>query len=398
MLLLRLWNYMRGYVIILVEGYFLEKFINICIHRQIYLWDIKKLKNSTMTLKVSIKGFKLLRPIARKTSCRVRILHKRGLPFAVYRYKGRKAFVFGAFIFIAVFYVLTSFVWNIEVTGNKNIETEVIIEKLASYGVKPGALKYKINPDDIVNSIMMDMEELARVEVTLRGTKIKVQLKERLKPPSLIPEDEPCDIVARRDGLIKSIYTKKGQQIVSAGDTVIKGQVLISGTVLSKNENIPPRKVHSIGEVKARTWYEKEIPVEMNVLEKKRTGTYLNNYSLVLFARRFDLFHRIVPYKNYEKVEIRKKLSMGEDFILPFELIIDRFYENNIIKRRIDIEQAKKNAVEKANEELTEEIPPGAQILKTDIKMNEAENGYLSVTVTVECLEDIGVAKKIGGN
>lgn len=41
---LRLWNYIKGYVIIFVEGYFLEKFVNICTRRQIFLWDIKKKK------------------------------------------------------------------------------------------------------------------------------------------------------------------------------------------------------------------------------------------------------------------------------------------------------------------------------------------------------------------
>ena len=58
MLLMRLWNYLRGYVIIVVEGYFLEKFINMCTHRQIYLWDVKASGNCVMTLKASIKGFK----------------------------------------------------------------------------------------------------------------------------------------------------------------------------------------------------------------------------------------------------------------------------------------------------------------------------------------------------
>lgn len=44
MLVLRLWNYLRGYVIILIEGIFLEKFINICTRRKMYLWDIDKKK------------------------------------------------------------------------------------------------------------------------------------------------------------------------------------------------------------------------------------------------------------------------------------------------------------------------------------------------------------------
>lgn len=144
MLLLRLWNYLRGYVIIIIEGYFLEKFLNICIRRQIYLWDVIKRNSSTMQMKVSIKGFKALRGIARKTRCRVRIKRKKGLPFVLNRYRQRKTFAAGAIICILIFGYLTSTIWDIEVTGNKNIPTQTILDSLANLGLKPGIFRYGI--------------------------------------------------------------------------------------------------------------------------------------------------------------------------------------------------------------------------------------------------------------
>ncbi|AUS96386.1 sporulation protein YqfD [Clostridium thermosuccinogenes] len=398
MLLLRLWNYVRGYVIIIVEGYFLEKFINICTRRQILLWDLKKQSKSRISLKISIKGFKKLRDIARKTHCRVRIQAKCGLPFVVHKYKKRKAFVLGAFIFIAIFYVLTSFVWNVEINGNNKLETQAIMDYLADYGIKPGVLKYGINTDEVVNKIMMDMEELAWVEISLKGTKVRVEVRERVKPPETLPKDQPCDIVAARDGLIKSVFTKVGQQQVKAGDTVTRGQVLISGTVVSRNENVPPKKVHAMGIVNARTWYEKKVAVETVTEEKVRTGRKADIYSLELFNKRLSLQSKQVPFQNYEKVEIKKELSIGEDLVLPFAIIIETFYENNIIKKEIDLDEAKSIAAEKARQELAEEIPESAQIVKTDLKFTEDENGKLTAVVLIECLEDIGVEKAIGGN
>lgn len=90
MLLIRLWNYIRGYVIILVEGYFLERFINICTYRQLFLWDIKRRSDFEMTLKISIKGFKTLRPISRKAQCRVRIIKKKAYPLFLINTKGER--------------------------------------------------------------------------------------------------------------------------------------------------------------------------------------------------------------------------------------------------------------------------------------------------------------------
>ncbi|MFW5648022.1 MAG: sporulation protein YqfD, partial [Candidatus Alkaliphilus sp. MAG34] len=71
MLVLKLWNYIRGYVIIRVEGLTLEKFINMCTVRNIYLWDVKRIGNTTLEAKLGVRGFKDLRKIVKKLGCKV---------------------------------------------------------------------------------------------------------------------------------------------------------------------------------------------------------------------------------------------------------------------------------------------------------------------------------------
>lgn len=396
MLLIRLWNYIRGYVIILVESYFLEKFINICTHRQIFLWDIKKHKNCRMTIKVSIQGFKMMRPIAKKTKCRVRIVRKKGLPFISYRYKRRKSFVVGAVLFVALIYFLTSFIWVVEISGNKKLETGLLNEKLASLGVKPGILKYRIDTEKVVNDMMLDLHELAWVSVAVRGTKVKVQVVERVKPPEIL-SNVPCDIVAKKDGVIKSIVVKDGQEKVKVGDTVTKGQILISGAINIKNEAEKSRLVHAIGTVKARTWYEARVPVNFTAVEKVRTGKTKDSISLLLFAKRINLYASKVEFENYDKIEIRKRISIGEDLIFPFELIIDRFYENSLNEKDIDAETAKQAAADSALESLKEKVPEDAEVVRNDLDFLQDENGAMTAVVTMECLEDIGIEQKMGG-
>ncbi|MCX7710298.1 MAG: sporulation protein YqfD [Clostridia bacterium] len=397
MLLLRLWNYIRGYVIILVEGYFLEKFINICIHRQIFLWDIKKLKNSTMRLKVSISGFKMLRPVARKTRCRVRIVKKKGIPFTWNRYKRRKAFVIGAFAFVVIVYTLTSFIWAIEITGNKKIETEFLLQHLESMGIKPGILKYGISTDDITSKLMLDIKELAWTGVTVKGTKIKIEVAERKQPPELVEKNKPCDIVAAKDGVVKSMVVKTGQEAVKAGDTVTKGQVLISGAVPTKNEQINTRLVHAIGSVKARTWYEARHAVNTKVLDKERTGQQKDYYSLIFLTKRFGFKTDSTPYEECDRVEIVKKLSFGKDLELPLGIVIDRFYENRVTEREISLEEAKQAAMDEAYKEATRDIPEDAEIVNTDLNYVEDESGAVIANAVIECIEEIGVTKEIGG-
>lgn len=398
MLILRLWNYIRGYVIILVEGYFAEKFLNICSHRQIFLWDIQRHKDGALTLKISIKGFKLLRGITRRTGCHVRILKKKGLPFILNRYRQRKAFVFGVVVFFLIIYFLTSFIWAVEIAGNVNLDTTEITQKLNETGIKPGVLKYRIDTDKAVNYMMLEMKELAWISIMVRGTKVKVRLSERKMPPELVQKDEPCNIVARHDGIIKSIIAKDGIEKVSVGDTVTKGQVLVSGEIPIRGEEGKTRLVHAIASVRARTWYEKRYRVLLKTTEKVRTGEKIDNYKIVFFNRKIDLFNRKIGFEHYEKEEIEKRLEIGEDIVFPFEIVIDRYYENHIINKEVNIDNAKQSAADGAYNDVLNEIQDDAQIIKVDASFLQDGENSVTAIVTVECLEEIGVKERIGGN
>ncbi len=398
MLILRLWNYIRGYVIIIVEGYFLEKFINICTHRQLRLWNVKWQRNSKVKMMISIKDFKLLRPIAKRTRCRVHIIKKKGLPFTLNRYKNRKAFVIGSTICIIAFFTISSFIWDISVSGNSSVPKEVIIQKLYDNGVKVGALKYCIHPEEVVSNMMLELSDLARVSVYIHGTKIQVVVNERKKPPDLIDRNLPCNIVALKEGVISSVVAKEGLEMVKKGDTVTKGQLLIAGEIVNANyPEATPLMVHSIGIVKAKTWYEASAKVEKQLTRTERTGLKKENYSIVFFTKKIKLFNHKIPYNNSEHVEIKKKLCIGKYLALPFELVIDQHYEYKLERYEIDVETAEEIASDKAVALAKQQVPRNAEIVKTDISFVNNDNGVSMARAIIECVEDIGVTQEIGG-
>ena len=86
-------NYICGYLNISIEGYYIDKFINICISKRIFLWNMKREKSTYLTANISIKDFKRLKSIIKKTRCRIKINKKRGIPFFINKYKKRKIFL-----------------------------------------------------------------------------------------------------------------------------------------------------------------------------------------------------------------------------------------------------------------------------------------------------------------
>ena len=76
MLLKILFNYIIGYIRISIEGYYIERFINICRNDKIAIWNLKRDKNVKLELNIGIKDLRKIKKIARQTKCKVKILRK----------------------------------------------------------------------------------------------------------------------------------------------------------------------------------------------------------------------------------------------------------------------------------------------------------------------------------
>ena len=81
-----------GMVKIKVEGFFIERFLNLCKNENIIFKSLEKKDSSFITFEIMKSDFRKLKVIARKTGCKVKIENKTGLPFFVNKYKKRKVF------------------------------------------------------------------------------------------------------------------------------------------------------------------------------------------------------------------------------------------------------------------------------------------------------------------
>ena len=230
-------RYIQGYLLIQVTGYSPERFLNLCSRKQIYLWGLEPKENS-YEMFITIRGFRKLKPILKKTRTKVTILNRLGLPFFFHRYRKRKVFFFGILFCLTFIYVMSLFVWNIHIEGNFTRTDEVILEFLESKHIKHGMLKKKVNCERIVKDIRKEFDDIVWVSAYVTGTRLMIQVKENTDtfPMEAAKEEPPNDIVADKDGRITSIVTRNGVPCVKPGDEVKKGDILVSGKVEVKND------------------------------------------------------------------------------------------------------------------------------------------------------------------
>lgn len=385
-------NYILGYVNILVEGYFVEKFINICNKQKIFLWNLKRSKTTIIYANVSIKDFKKLKPIAQKTKCKIKIKSKKGLPFIFNKYKKRKIFVIGLAMVLITIFTLSKFIWNIEVIGNEKINDDEIIQIANENNLKIGKFKNKVDTKKIINKLRLERDDIAWIGIEIKGTNAIIKIVESIPKPNIIDDEEFCNIVATKDAIIKKISAQNGTPVVKEGEIVKKGTVLIAGWLEGKYTGT--RYVHATGSVQGKVWYTQKERIYFKQQKKEQTGNVENKYSLNINNFKINFNKGVSKFKNYDTIETNKKVKLFSNFYLPIELIKITNTEVNITDITYTLEEAKNIGIEKAKQELNNKIENLNNILS--IQINDSQTSkYIEVEVTYEMLENIGTKEKI---
>ena len=384
-------SYMIGYVRIRVEGYYIERFINICTNKKIVIWNLKRNKDIDIELKVRTKDFKPIVQIAKKTKCRVSILKKQGIPFVINRYKKRKIFGITILLFILLIIISSNFIWNIEIV-NEDKDFPNIEQDLNESGLKIGVFKNKINTKEIINKTRLKRNDIAWMGIEIKGTNAIVKLVKADEKPDIVKEDEYCNIVSDKAGIITKISAQNGTAQVKVGDTVNVGTVLISGWIEGKYTGL--RYVHGKGEIQAKVWYTKTKTIDLKQELKEKTGNIENKYCIKINNFEINLQKRVSKFKFYDTINAEKKFKIFSDFYLPISIIKTTYEEENSIQKTYTFEEAKNIAINELENELSNEIDSKENILNKIVNVYE-KNNQLEVYVTYEVLENIGTNEKI---
>lgn len=403
MLLKKIWTYLRGYCVILVEGPRKESLINLALLREINLWDIRQDKQERLWLKVLVEDVKKLRHVARTSRCSFKIVAKRGMPFLAWRAAKRKGLLLGVLLFFGSLYCLSSFIWFIDVFSVKplqHLQAEKVVAEAANLGLKPGVFKSSLNISRLEKELGYRLPETTFISIEIQGTRAKIEVVEK----QIITEAEksmPAHIVATKDGVVEEILVLAGEPRVVEGDTVQKGQVLISGIVPVKTidqqtgaaiiTNDPPKIVRARGIIRARVWYEAVESVDLIQKLEVATGRKLTQTCLKIGEKVIILKGpKQVPYKLYASQVVTRKYNYWRNSDSTVEVIQTTYLEKKVYYSNLDEDGAVSKALTLAKARLEQQIPAGARIVDQRIERLAAEPGQVRVKVWMEVWEDIG--------
>ncbi|MFA9377521.1 MAG: sporulation protein YqfD [Lachnotalea sp.] len=385
-MLINLMKFIRGYLKIRIYGYYPERFINLCSKRNILIWGLEN-QDCQYELFLSVEDFRKLKPILKKTNTKLKIVERCGLPFFLHKYRKRKMFFGGIVLFASIIYVLSLFIWDINISGNYSRTNDVILEFLNENNIYHGMMKNQISCEDVEQLIRSEYNDVIWASAQIKGTRLLIEVQENTDVGTIMENSTPSDIVAAKDCLITSIITRKGTPMVESGSVVKKGDILVSGRVDVYNDNAEIEDYqyyNADADIYAKSSLDYVDSFDVNYEYKNYTQKQSVRYYLKILNKKINILNGKISYNKYDVFTNEKQLKFSTNFYLP--LIVGKVQ----IKEYSAEEKTytKEEAISLGNKHLQEYceklIEKGVQIVGNNVKIHIGKksceaDGYLTI-------------------
>jgi len=385
-------SYLTGYVEILIRGSQPEKFINLVTGSGLYLWHIRRVAPGIVHAKIRAHGYLRIREMMRRSGCYVKIHRKHGWPFLRRKLAERRMFLIGALLFIGLIMYLSSLVLFVRIEGFEERHRDKLLESLRRAGLRPGMTRQELLSQKrrMEREMMLVTPEAVWLGISVKGVVAEIKAVPR-KTPALAAG--PSDLVAAVDGVVTKVVTIRGVPAVREGDTVARGDLLISGIRWHQDSEtgaMVTEEVPAGGIVEARVWYDIEV-IEPKIIWKPRLDRQQwTCYRLRWNGRWIPLFcFGKKPANNYFWERSVKRIYRGRNHGQGVELIKDSFREVSWRQVRRSPEEIKRAA-------LAETVLKKKQLKNLTIERQmEAwtdEGEFVKLITTLETTQDIAMA------
>ena len=361
---------------------------------KISIFHVAQIHELTYQLQVHCKDYKKLSRILQMQGEPHQIISRYGLYWSAMDLF-RRPLLISMFLltFISSLY-LPSRIFFVTVQGYETIPERMILQAAEICGIRFGASRKLVRSEKMKNALLSEIPELQWAGINTSGCTAIISIKEG-KDESPSKANGISNIISDRDGYVLETTITNGTAQISPGDTVTKGQLLISGYM---DCSISIRTCRAEGEILAQTKRNTQVVMPKNhyVSVKKEKPYY--NVSFLLGKKRINLWKDSrISGTGYDRMYEEYYVSLPGGFQLPFAICIDQYVSYDLQQKVISENDALLQMKKFSENYLKQDMISG-QILQSQHHFQNDEGLYYlqsSYTCTEmigkECREEIGV-------
>lgn len=366
-------------VFLYISGTNLEKWLNVLSQKGVVIYSAKKIDSRKSVVEVGISDEKNIEKFFKLKNIKVEKKKYNGFAKIIKTIAFRPAVLVGIFVAFCMFVFASNFVWGVEVWGNEKIDACEIQQVLANNGVGIfSPINVKTN-EEIGKIVMENFNDVSMVSVVKKGTKIIVNLKEKIISDELSEEDKNNALVASQGGRITSIKLIQGTLLVEVGQIVKAGDALVAPYTIDSNGNM--LKIQPKAEITADVWLTGESQHVENEKITVRTGNSVTLRKVVFLDKEIFVSENTNPFEKYE-VETTTEILSSE--FVPVEYVVTTFFEVEEKKLSESFEQVKEKQIENAKNSACSKLEEGDTIISENfVEMQQDGKTVVSYVITV---------------
>lgn len=229
---------LNGFVRLKLWGNGIERFLNLCANKSLYLWDLES-QNKYIYANIKLKDFYKTNKLARKAGIRAVVVERHGLPFLIPKIWKRSLLLFCFALFAVLIFISSNMLLHIKFQGNYSISDEMFMEFVKKQDIHYGMWIKNIPLEKLEKSIRKEFDVITWASAKMDGTVLVVEVKENEKPELKVEETNNIygsSLYANVDGIVHSIYVRRGIPKVKSGDEIHKDDLLVDGLVPIYNQ------------------------------------------------------------------------------------------------------------------------------------------------------------------
>lgn len=320
----RLWKKIAGCSRCRILGTDAGRLMMLCKRRRIYLWDICACDGG-------VEAF-VLTPYVGNLSEAVlvcggtlKVTAAYGFPVILKKAAAHKYFFFGLLSAVLIIFILSRYIWAVEVCGNSFYTDEMLSAYLKEIGAGAGSLKGDIVPSEVEENIRLKYPRISWVSARITGTKLMLDIEEG-QPDIKAQAEEKGDLCAEYSGKVVSIMTRAGTPLVKKGDIVKKGAVLVAAGMDIYGDDGTVAKTMPVAadaDIILQVKFAVDRYYDRHYMKKNDVGDVKKSYAFHIFGHTLTLPDMPgARMKDYDETIEYKAFRLTEDFYLPFAMTV----------------------------------------------------------------------------
>ncbi|MBQ3548591.1 MAG: sporulation protein YqfD [Oscillospiraceae bacterium] len=382
-------NYLRGEVTARCRSAAPERVLNLCSAHEVPFWGLSWEDAYTFCFHTTADGLRTLRAVTEEGAVEWEELEHRGAPVMLRRVRRRYVLLTAVVLALLWLWVGSSVILFFSVSGNETVSDQEILRALERHGVAFGTRALSVDQEALRNRVLLELHDLSWLTVNVRGCTAHVQVVERQRPPRRYDPYVAANVVAEKSGLITEVRALNGKSCVAVGDTVTRGQLLLSGVSDGRFGGV--RFLHATGEIWGRTWYTFTARVPLTVQVQGEIQRERTRYSLLVGNKRINFFPRgSILGAGCDKITVTYPVKLPFGGELPLSLCREQTVQHEWQQICRSEEAALSEGKLWLLQQLTAQLGEGGTVTDTRFT-HRLEGELLLVTLVAECREQLGM-------